>query len=182
MKILVRALAALALSLAAHAAPAQDQQQTPAQTQTAQTPQTTQAGTPALTTDAGKAVVFVYRPGKLLGKALEPAVFCDGVELARMDNGRYFVVLLEPGEHRIHMTQDKKRIDLRLAAGEVAFVRMKIEMGMMKGRGEIDRRNNGDAANDLKKLEPLGLDKFKDTKLTVADKAQAEALLKKYVP
>lgn len=182
MKILVRALAALALSLAAHAAPAQDQQQTPAQPQTTQTPQTTQAGTTAFTTDAGKAVVFVYRPGKLLGKALEPAVFCDGVELARMDNGRYFVVLLEPGEHRIHMTQDKKRVDLRLVAGEVAFVRMKIEMGMMKGRGEIDRRNNGDAANDLKKLEPLGLDKFKDTKLTVADKALAEALLKKYVP
>ena len=185
MKILVRALAALALSAAAHAALAQDRQQTPAQPQTTQTPQTTpaaQAGVPALTTDAGKAVVFVYRPGKLLGKALEPTVFCDGVELARMDNGRYFVVLLEPGEHRIHMTQDKKRVDLRLNAGDVAFVRMKIEMGMMKGRGEIDRRNNGDAANDLKKLEPLGLDKFKENKLVVADKAQAEALLKKYVP
>lgn len=37
-------------------------------------------------------------------------------------------------------------------------------------------------AQDLKKLEPLGLDKFRENKLTVADKAQAEALLKKYVP
>ena len=181
MKILVRALAALALSMAAHAALAQDQQQ-PSQPQETQIAQPNMPAAPALTADAGKAVVFVYRPGKLLGKALEPTIFCDGVELARMDNGRYFVVLLEPGEHRIHMTQDKKRVDLRLNAGDVAFVRMKIEMGMMKGRGEIDRRNNGDAANDLKKLDPLGIEKFNDTTLTVADKAQAEALLKKYVP
>lgn len=184
MKILVRALAALALSMVAHAALAQDQQQTPAQPQSTQTPEATpaaQADVPAVTADAGKAVVIVYRPGKLVGKALEPSVFCDGVELARMDNGRYFVVLLEPGEHRIHMTQDNKRVDLKLGAGEAAFVRVRVVMGMMKGRGEPSLADEEDAAKDLKKMEPLGLDKFKDNKLTVADRAQAEALLKKYV-
>lgn len=174
MKILSRALAALALSMAAHAALAQDQQQTPAQ-----------PDTPAATAtapDAGKAVVIVYRPGKLMGKALEPSVYCDGKEVARMDNGRYFVLLLEPGEHRIHMTQENKRVDLKLGAGEVAFVRVRIAMGMMKGRGEPSLADEGDAAKDLKKMEPLSGDKLKDNALAVADKAQAEALLKKYVP
>lgn len=184
MKILVRALAALVLSLTAHAALAQDQQ-TPAQPQPTQAPQTTQTAqpdTPAATAaDAGKAVVVVYRPGKFTGKALEPSVYCDGKEVARMDNDRYFILLLEPGEHRIHMTQDNKRVDVKLGAGEVAFVRIRIVMGMMKGRGEPSLSDEEDAAKDLKKMEPLSGDKFKDSALAVSDKAQAEALLKKYV-
>src|SRR5919107_1714021 len=148
----VRALAALSLLIAAHAAPAQDQQQaTPAQTPTAQSTPQTPATSQAPHSAEGKAVVIVYRPGKLVGKALEPSVFCDKVEVARMDNDRYFVLLLDPGEHRIHMTQDNKRVDLKLGAGEAAFVRIKIVMGLMKGRGEPALSDEEDAAKDLKK-------------------------------
>ena len=177
----VRALAALSLLIAAHAAPAQVQQQTPAQTPTTQsTPQTPETSqTPA--SAEGKAVVVVYRPGKLVGKALEPSVFCDKVEVARMDNDRYFVLLLDPGEHRIHMTQDNKRVDLKLGAGEVAFVRVRVVMGFMKGRGEPSLADEADAVKDLKKMEPLGADKIKNTTLVVADRAEAEAHLKRFV-
>ena len=41
-------------------------------------------------------VVYIYRPSKLMGKALEPSVFVDDTELARMDNGRYFTIKLPP--------------------------------------------------------------------------------------
>ena len=184
MKTLMRTLAALSLSITAHTALAQEQQQPAPAPQTTQTPQTAptpQADAPAVTANAGKAVVIVYRTGKLTGKALEPSVFCDKVEVARMDNGRYFILLLEPGEHRIHMTQENKRVDLKLGAGEVAFVRVRIVMGLMKGRGEPSLADEEDAAKDLKKMEPLGADKIKDTTLVVADKAEAEAQLKKYV-
>ena len=208
MNNLVRALAAAALLTAASArtAPALDQTQPPpALQQTAQpqpqptqpqqqTPQTQQQTTPAPQTTeatpqadaakpanaAGKAVVFVYRPSKLVGAALEPSVFCDGVEVARMDNGRYFVLLLDPGEHRIHTTQDYKRVDLKLGAGEVAFVRVRIETGMMKGRGNVYLADESDAAKELKKLKPLGADKVKSTTL-VADQAEAESQLKSRV-
>ncbi|HEX7315152.1 MAG TPA: DUF2846 domain-containing protein [Pyrinomonadaceae bacterium] len=178
MRLSLRNLALLSLLLAAVAAPlpttaraAQDATQQPA------------AATPAAPTARaeGKAVVFVYRPGKLVGKALEPSVFCDGVEVGRMDNGRYIVLLVDPGEHRIHMTQDNKRVDFKLGAGEVAFVRIKIVMGMMKGRGEPVLADEEDAAEHLKKSEPLGADKYKPNTLAVTDKAEAEALLKKYV-
>lgn len=185
MKTLMRALAALTLSMTAHAALAQDQQPQPAQPQTTQTPQTTQPAQPDTTAApaAGKAVVIVYRPGKFAGRALEPSVFCDKVEVARMDNGRYFVLLLEPGEHRIHMTEDYKRVDLKLGAGEVAFVRFRLDTNnMMKARGSVFLADEEDAHKDLKKMKPLGADKIKDATLVLADKAQAEALLKKYVP
>lgn len=201
MNNLVRALAAAALFTAASArpAPAQDQTQPPpAQQQTTQPQQQTtptqQQTTPAQQTTgatpqadaakpanaAGKAVVFVYRPSKLVGAALEPSVFCDGVEAARMDNGRYFVLLLDPGEHRIHTSQDYKRVDLKLGAGEAAFVRVRIEMGMMKGRGNVYLADEADAAKELKKLKPLGADKVKSTTL-VADQAEAESQLKSHV-
>jgi glucose/arabinose dehydrogenase len=200
MKTYMRALAAAALLTAASArtTPAQDPAQTqpaPAQQQTTQpqqqttppqqqttppAPQTTptpQADAAKPPTAAGKAVVFVYRPGKLVGGALEPSVYCDGVEVARMDNGRYFVLLLDPGEHRIRTTQEYKRVDLKLGAGEVAFVRVRIETGMMKGRGNVYLADEADAAKELKKLKPLGADKVKSTTL-VADAAEAENQLR----
>jgi Protein of unknown function (DUF2846) len=202
MNDLVRALAAAALLTAASArtTPAQDQTQTPpapaqqtAQPQQQTTPTQQQTAPPQQTTEAtpqadaakpatpaGKAVVFVYRPSKLVGAALEPSVFCDGVEVARMDNGRYFVLLLDPGEHRIHTAQDYKRVNLKLGAGEVAFVRVRIEMGMMKGRGNVYVADESDAAKELKKLKPLGADKVKSTAL-VADQAEAESQLKSHV-
>lgn len=188
MKYSVRHLTLFLLLLAAVAAPlpppSRAAQDAPAKQDAPQTPAPVQDAASAAATPAraeGKAVVFVYRPGKLVGKALEPSVFCDGVEVARMDNGRYFVLLLTPGEHRIHMSQDNKRVDLKLGAGEAAFVRIKIAMGMMKGRGEPSLADEEDAAKDLKKSEPLGADKYKPNPLAVTDKAEAEALLKKYV-
>lgn len=188
MSSFVRAFAPFVLLIAAClAAPAQEQQPPPqpAQPQATQPPQaaqTPQPGAPASAAAAdGKAVVFIYRPGKLVGKALEPSVYCDGVEVGRMDNGRYIVLLLEPGEHRIHTTEEYKRVDLKLGAGQVAFVRVKIEMGMMKGRGNVYLADEEDAAKTLKKSKPLGADKFKDNKLAVVDKGEAEALLARYV-
>jgi hypothetical protein len=198
MKLFARALAALSLSIAAHAALAQGQQQTPAQPQqpttqatpettqtpqTAQTPKTTQTPQAGASAAAqGKAVVIVYRPGKFAGRALEPSVFCDKVEVARMDNGRYFVLLLEPGEHRIHMTEDYKRVDLKLGAGEGAFVRFRLDTNnMMKARGSVYLADEGDALKDLKKMKPLGADKIKNTALVVSDKTEAEAQLKRFV-
>ena len=175
MNCFVRTIAAFALLVCAAAAPlAQDQTQPPA-TQTAAAP-------PLPERAKGKAVVIVYRPGKLVGKALEPSVFCDDVEVGRMDNDRYIVLLLEPGEHRIHMTQKNKRVDVKLGAGEVAFIRVRIAMGFMKGRGEPSLADEEDAAKDLKKMEPLGPDKYKDTALAVVDKAEAEAVVRKYAP
>jgi hypothetical protein len=169
------ALAAFTLLLFNAPAPlAQDQ--TPAATP----PAASASATPARAD--GKAVVVVYRPGKLVGKALEPSVFVDDVEVGRMDNDRYIVLLLEPGEHRIHMTQKNKRVDVKLGAGEVAFVRIKIAMGFMKGRGEPSLADEEDAAKALKGMEPLGADKYKDATLAVADRAEAEAIIKKYVP
>lgn len=160
-------LSCLLLAAAALHVSAQEAQQTPAK------PAET-AAQPAPQEE--KATVFIYRTKKFVGSALEPSVFCDGIEIGRMDNGRYIVLKLDPGEHRIHTTEESKRVDLKLGRGEKAFVRFRIEPGAMKGRGNVYLTNDEDALKELKKLKPLDPQKLKDRTITVveADKAQAE--------
>lgn len=52
-----------------------------------------------LVTDAKpvQATVYVYRYKQFVGSALSPSVWCDETELARMENGRYFTVKIDPG-------------------------------------------------------------------------------------
>lgn len=113
--------------------------------------------------NAGMATVYIYRPSKLMGKALEPSVFCDGVELGRMDNGRYMMLKLKPGRHTVHMTDQKKGFDLDMRGGEVYYFRVGIETGFWKGQGKLMLDESDRGAAEVKKLKPLDADKIKDT-------------------
>lgn len=106
--------------------------------------------------------VYIYRPGKLVGKALEPSVFCDGVELARMDNGRVLTLKLKPGKHIIHMTDKKKGFEINMGGGQEYYFRVGIEMGMLKGHGKILLEENEKGVAEIKKLKPLDSSKIKD--------------------
>jgi hypothetical protein len=114
-----------------------------------------------------KVTVYIYRPNKMVGRALEPSVFCDGVELGRMDNGRYFVLNLSPGKHIIHLTNDKKGYEIDMGAGQTYYFRVGIEMGMWKGNGKILLESNEKGAEEVKKIKPIGADKVKDKTMVV---------------
>jgi Protein of unknown function (DUF2846) len=123
---------------------------------------------PAVAAAAGtEAVVYVYRPGKWVGKALEPSVFVDDIELARMDNGRYFTFKLPPGKHIVHMTQEKKGFAIDMGPGQTYYFRVGIEMGMMKGRGKITLEDAAKAQPEIKKLKFIGQDKIKNPTMVV---------------
>lgn len=122
------------------------------------------------TTDAAsdkKVTVYIYRRKSIVGAALEPSVFCDDVNLARMDNGRYFVLTLAPGKHVIHMTDDKKGYELNMAAGQTYYFRVGIEAGMWKGSGKILLDDEEKGASEVKKLKPLDAEKIKDKTMVV---------------
>ncbi|HEX8493642.1 MAG TPA: DUF2846 domain-containing protein [Pyrinomonadaceae bacterium] len=117
----------------------------------------------------GFATVYIFRPSKLVGKALEPSVFCDGVELGRMDNGRYLMLKLKPGKHVVHMTDQKKGFEVDMGGGQEYYFRVGIEMGMWKGHGKLMLVDNEKGAAEVKKLKPLGRDKIKDQTMVVAE-------------
>jgi hypothetical protein len=112
-------------------------------------------------TDLSDAIVYIYRPSKMVGKALEPSVFVDDKELARMDNGRYFALKLKPGKHIIHMTSDKKGYAIDMGPGQTYYFRIGIEMGMWKGHGKITLDEADRAIAEIKKIKFIGQDKIK---------------------
>lgn len=113
------------------------------------------------------ATVFIYRPEKWAGRALEPSVFVDDVEMGRMDNGRYFALKLKPGKHIVHMTDDKKGYAVDMGPGQSYFFRIGIEMGMWKGHGKITLDDPERATKEIKKLKFIGKDKIKATDVVI---------------
>jgi hypothetical protein len=88
-----------------------------AQEPTQPTPQMADAKT-------GKATVYVYRYKQFVGSALAPSVYCDGAELARIENGRYFTANLDPGRHTFTSNDKQSGIDLDLKARDQYFMRV----------------------------------------------------------
>lgn len=117
--------------------------------------------------DTTEALVYIYRPGKMAGKALEPSVFVDDTELARMDNGRYSAIKLKPGKHIIHMTDDKKGYAIDMGPGKTYYFRIGIEMGMWKGHGKITLDDADRAIKEIKKIKFIGQDKIKANTIVV---------------
>ncbi len=117
--------------------------------------------------DTEEATVYVYRPSKMVGRALEPSVFVDDTELARMDNGRYFAIKLKPGKHIIRMTDDQKGYALDMGRGQTYYFRVGIEAGIWKGQGKITLDDAERAIAEIKKLKFLGQDKIKAPTLVI---------------
>ena len=119
------------------------------------------------TVSSEQATVFIYRPKKWVGRGLEPSVFVDKTELARMDNGRFFALKLKPGKHIVHMTDDDKGYAIEMGPGETYFFRIGLEAGVWKGQGKITLDDRDRALKEIKKLKFIGKDKIKATDIVV---------------
>lgn len=123
------------------------------------------AAEPAAASTSGKSRIYFYRIKQFAGSALEPSVFCDEKELARMDNGRYFAVDLEPGEHTCRMGDKQTGFVVNTKAGEEYYAKITIEAGVWKGHGRITLLQKEQGAFELKKVKPLDAAKVKDRSL-----------------
>ena len=118
-----------------------------------------------------KGVIYIYRYKQFVGAALEPSVYCDETQLARMDNGRYFMVAVDPGKHTFHANDKQSGLELDVKAGEKYFVRVEIAAGVMKGHGRLVLMAPEQGSYELKskKLKPLDPGKVLDpTRVSVA--------------
>ncbi len=63
----------------------------------------------AVTDDAGKATVYVYRLPRGSGPPPNsPSVYLRQQELARIQNGRYFSIRLDAGKHSFQSTEENR--------------------------------------------------------------------------
>lgn len=113
---------------------------------------------------SGQSTVYVYRYKQFEGSALSPSVFCDDGQLARMENGRFFVVHIAPGRHSFRSNDAQSGIELDAKAGEKYFIRVEIVTGMMKGHGRLVLTPSEQGSYELKSkhLKALDADKVTD--------------------
>jgi len=114
---------------------------------------------------ADRAVIYFYRIKQFAGSALEPAVYCDEKELARMDNGRYFGVTLDPGKHTCRMGDRQTGFEVELKPGEEYYAKITIDTGLLKGHGRLTLLQKEQGAFELKKVQLLSAGKVKDRTL-----------------
>jgi hypothetical protein len=123
-------------------------------------------------------IIYFYRIKQYAGSALEPSVYCDEKELARMDNGRYFGVTLTPGKHTCRMGDKQTGFEFDAKAGQSYYAKVTLEAGFWKGHGRLTLLQPEQGAFEIKKAKPLGLDKVKDRSLVTvyegSDKKEGE--------
>lgn len=117
------------------------------------------------TTQASKAMIYFYRIKQFAGSALEPSVYCDDKELARMDNGRFFGVALDPGVHTCRMGDKQTGFEMDMKAGQSYYAKVTLEVGFWKGHGRLTLLQPEQGAFEIKKTKALGADKIKDRSL-----------------
>jgi hypothetical protein len=157
-KLVIVCLILLVATAVCHA---QEPTATPANTTTAPA----RAAAEPAATKSSKGRIYFYRIKMYAGSALEPSVYCDDKELARMDNGRHFAIDLDPGEHTCRMGDKQTGFVVDLKAGEEYYAKITLDMGLLKGRGRLNLLQKEQGAFELKKTKPLGADKIRDRSL-----------------
>lgn len=109
------------------------------------------------------ATVYFYRYKQFVGSALAPSVYGDEGELARMENGRFFVAKFTPGKHVFRSNDKQSGIESELKGGQEYYIRVELVPGAMKGHGRLVSVPADQGAYEIKKLKPLDADKVKDS-------------------
>ena len=85
--------------------------------------------------------------------------------MARMDNGRFFGVTLEPGKYTFRMGDKQTGFEIDMKPGQTYYARVSIEAGMWKGHGRLTLLQPEQGAFEIKKTKALGVNKITDRSL-----------------
>lgn len=119
-----------------------------------------------------KSVVYFYRYKQFVGSALAPSVYCDEAQLARMENGRYFAVNVDPGLHTFRSNDAQSGVQLDVKPGQQYYIRVEIAAGMMKGHGRLilTAAEQGRYELQSNRLKPLDANRVVDaSRISVAE-------------
>ena len=127
---------------------------------------------PAIAAPAsGKGQVVFYRPGGM-GPLIRCTVRENGKMIARVGNGKYYVMPTEPGAHAYTAkTESTDTVRVEVEPDETTYVKCKISMGIMAGRPNLSPSDAAEYAKLGKKLKPV------DAADMAADIAKDEAKL-----
>jgi hypothetical protein len=124
----------------------------PAAAQAGDTPQTA----PAIAAPAsGKGQVVFYRPSGI-GPLIRCTVRENGKMVARVGNGKYYVIQAEPGAHAYTAkTEATDTVRVEVEPDETTYVKCKISMGIIAGRPTLSPSSPEEYAKLGRKLKPV---------------------------
>lgn len=101
----------------------------------------------------GKGQVVFWRGGGQ-GFLLGCAVNENGEKISSLGAGKYFAVVLEPGEHSFMVQSEAKDVlTLEVEPDETQYVQCKIKMGLLAGRPNISPSTKADFDKKSAKLK-----------------------------
>ena len=106
------------------------------------------------------ATVHFYRYKQFEGYALKPSIYCDGVELVRMQNGRFFTMQLPAGEHTCNANDKQAGATIKFEPGKDYYFRVNLQTGMWKGHFRLDYVMPEQGKYDVTNLKPVDKDKI----------------------
>jgi hypothetical protein len=78
--------------------------------------------------------IWFYRPSKMMGSAVQPHVYVNGVVAGKSQPGCYFYVDRPPGSYEIKCsTEWSDKTIIHVQAGEEKYVRLSLAMGIVIG-------------------------------------------------
>ena len=96
-----------------------------------------------------------YRQKRFYGTGLKPQIYVNGEEIAKLDNGRFFVLALKPGTYQIEFSPKQDPLQLEAKPGKTEFMEMLIISDSWKGEGRLIPADADNARGALEKLKPL---------------------------
>ena len=122
----------------------------------------------------GKGQVVFFRSGSMMGAAMGCTVnqgtSKDKTKITSLGNGRYSIVVAEPGKQDYWVKNEKKdAMTLLVEEGETQYVRCKIKMGLMSGRPDIAPSTAEEFAEKSDGLKLVDDDDMGEGSLRVAD-------------
>lgn len=111
-----------------------------------------------------KAVIYVYSFNVSALGTVRKTVYLDGQPLADVTPGRYFVAVIDPGEHELRWKEKNRGgISKEFKAGQVYYLRAGWnEGGMMIKTAGLDLVASENGSFDIKQLRPVDLKNIKD--------------------
>ena len=118
---------------------------------------------------AGKGQIVFYRPSAM-GMAMGCTVKEGETKISSVGNGKYVIVVAEPGKHEytVH-SEAKDQLTLLVEPDETQYVRCKIKMGIMSGRPDIAPSSADDFAKSSPHLKMVHDDDMGQGALREAD-------------
>jgi hypothetical protein len=172
LSLIFLGFACLGAIRAAVALPQDPHSQNPPAVRDAAKPSQNGQSTAAGSLRAAKSTLYVYRPRRYEWATLKPSVYADGKQLARIENGRFFVVKLDAGKHTIRSDDKAPTVDIDMDPGRTYYLCIEIEEGLLKGYGSPSLVPADQGQNEVKQTTPLSARDIKDRALVVTETNQ----------